>query len=136
MALTEDQPPFASLRVLLVEDNVRLQQMMARSLESLGCVVTRVNDAAQAIETLGRHNRFDLMLSDIRMPGELDGIGLAEWVSVQHPHVAVILLTGFAQHRNHRFSVLQKPFGMEHLVEAMRLGLVGKELPNSAVAQP
>ncbi len=131
----DDRPQFANLRVLLVEDNARLQQMMARSLESLGCIVTRANDAAHALEVLQTHAEFEMMLSDIRMPGEIDGLGLAEWVTAHRPNIAVLLLTGFTQAGNDSFQLLQKPFGMDHLVEAMTRVIDSRTQPNSAATR-
>ncbi len=118
---------FEGLAVLLVEDNVRLRGMVARTLESMGCAVVAAADAGEAMNVLQGGGSFDLMLSDIRMPGPMDGVALAEWVAERYPQVAVLLVTGFTHTANIRFAVLSKPFGLDHLVIAMNqvLGRAG-----------
>ncbi len=110
---------FDGLAVLLVEDNVRLRGMIARTLESLGCTVVAAGDASEAMRLLQAGSVVQLMLSDIRMPGPIDGVALAEWVSTHHRGIAILLVTGFTHTENIRFAVLSKPFGLEQLVEAM-----------------
>ncbi len=114
-----DDTRFDGLAVLLVEDNVRLRGMIARTLESLGCTVVAAGDAIEAMRLLQAGSIVQLMLSDIRMPGPTDGVALAEWVSTHYPGIAILLVTGFTHTENIRFAVLSKPFGLEQLVEAM-----------------
>lgn len=111
---------FDGLAVMLVEDNDRLRGLIARTLESLGCVVTSAPDAAETIRLLEDGCTVRLILSDVRMPGSMDGIALAEWVSARFPAVAILLITGFAHTSNIRFPVLNKPFGPEELLVAMQ----------------
>lgn len=110
---------FDGLAVLLVEDNVRLRGMIARTLESLGCSVIAAGEAGEAMRLLQAGSVVQLMLSDIRMPGPTDGVALAEWVSTHHPDIAILLVTGFTHTANIRFAVLSKPFGLDQLIEAM-----------------
>lgn len=130
-----DPMSFAGLAVLLVEDNVRLREMIGKTLESLGCVVFPAADASEAVGLLDGGITVQLMLSDIRMPGAMDGVALAEWVAERYPGVAILLVTGFSQTANIRFAVLAKPFGLEHLVEAMTNVLGPAAVAQAAVSQ-
>lgn len=110
---------FPGLAVLLVEDNAVLRGMMGRSLESLGCSVVLAADASEAIRLLEGGAACHLLLSDIRMPGAMDGVALAEWVAERHASIAILLVTGFTHTANIRFPTLAKPFGLDHLIDAM-----------------
>ncbi len=94
-------PPTRGLRVLLVEDNADVAVATQDLLETMGCTVRRVADADAAVELLqdpgARAAPFDVMLSDIAMPGSRDGIALGGWVRAHHPGVGIVLMTGYAE---------------------------------------
>lgn len=124
MTQEADQPrdapvEFDGLSVLLVDDNTRLRGLIGRTLESLGCVVFSAADASETMRLLRDGCAVQLLLSDVRMPGPMDGIALAEWVSERYPDIAILLITGFTHTANIRFPVLSKPFGPDQLVTAM-----------------
>lgn len=127
-----DRPEFDELRVLLVDDNVKLRGLIAQTLESHGCRVSTAADANEAVRMLEGGLDVRLLLSDVRMPGPMDGVALAEWVSQRCPRVAVLLVTGFTQTSTLRFPLLSKPFGPEQLIEAMH-GVLGR---SSTSARP
>lgn len=117
---------FDGLEVLLVEDNARLRSMMGRTLESLGCSVVMAADAAEAVGLIEAGASCQLLLSDIRMPGAMDGVALAEWVAQRHPDMSILLVTGFTHTANIQFPVLPKPFGLDHLIDAMHRVLAAR----------
>lgn len=110
---------FEGLPVLLVDDNAGLRRIVALTLESLGCTVTSAADATEAMGVLQEGNALRLMLSDVRMPGPMDGIALAEWVAERHPQIAILLMTGYTETGRVRFPLLNKPFGPEELIDAL-----------------
>ena len=112
--------PFQGVRVLLVEDNDRLRSILERSLQAIGCSVQTAGRAMEAITILQGGAQFDLLLSDVRMPGELDGISLGHWVREHAPGTRVLLQTGFTAGSPGPFRTLEKPFTLEELVEAMQ----------------
>jgi CheY-like chemotaxis protein len=61
-----------------------------------------------------------LLFSDIRMPGQLNGVQLARWAVGHHPQLCVLLQTGYAEEGAGEFPVLRKPFTAEELVEAIQ----------------
>ena len=68
--------------------------------------------------------KFDIVLSDMAMPGELDGLGLAEYLRKRYPEIQVVLMTGYTNQLQaaaaRRFTVLAKPCSPDVLVNAMR----------------
>ncbi|PLZ04134.1 hybrid sensor histidine kinase/response regulator [Burkholderia sp. WAC0059] len=128
------------LRVLLVEDNDEVAAGTEALLQMMGHHVTCANDAASALHLLGerysgdaRHDAilpFDLVISDIHMPGNMNGIDLAEAVRNIDPRLPVILVTGYAEQldraRHADVRVLSKPFDIA-LLEKM-LETIQREL--------
>jgi two-component system, cell cycle response regulator CpdR len=108
--------------ILLAEDDDSMRRFLAQALERAGHDVTSFGDGAQAYECL-RGFRFDLLLSDIVMPG-LDGIELAKRAADLHPSLKIMFITGFAAVALHPASeaprhakVLSKPFHLREIVQ-------------------
>jgi len=99
--------------VLLVEDNDEVAASVVPILESLGCRVTRVDRAAKARQLLDDGVRPDLILSDVVMPGEMDGVALAKHIRQAWPAQRLLLMTGYAEQLENikrlGFAVLPKP---------------------------
>jgi CheY-like chemotaxis protein len=104
-------------RILIAEDEEGIRSLVARALSMDGHSVTTANDGAEALDTLMREQgAFELLLTDIRMP-VMDGIALALAAARDHPHVAILLMTGFADQRERAHGldalihdVIAKPF--------------------------
>jgi CheY-like chemotaxis protein len=112
--------PLQGLNVLLVDDNDRLRAILARSLQAIGCVVQSASRAELAIEMLQSGARPALVLSDVRMPGPVDGVALGHWVVANLPGTRVLLQTGFSAEASLPFHVLEKPFTLDELTAAIR----------------
>ena len=117
--------------MLLVEDNDDLAGVTSALLEGVGCRVQWANtgDAARDLIEGGRA-RFDVVVSDMAMPGKLDGLGLAELLRDRHPDLPVVLITGYASQLHEasarRFTVLAKPCPPDALIAAVRNALRGR----------
>jgi two-component system cell cycle response regulator CpdR len=108
--------------ILLAEDDDSMRRFLAQALERAGHDVTAFGDGAEAYECL-RGVRFDLLLSDIVMPG-LDGIELAKRAADLDPTLKIMFITGFAAVALHPASdapkhakVLSKPFHLRDIVQ-------------------
>ena len=115
------------LRILLVEDNDEVAAGISAMLDHDGHMVSRVASAAAALEALQNDELLDVVLSDIHMPGEINGIDLAEAIKVAWPHLPVLLMTGYAEELQRalraRINVLAKPFSVEKLNLALHEAL-------------
>jgi two-component system cell cycle response regulator CpdR len=86
-------------RILVAEDDEPQRALVARALLEHGHDVVTAADGGAALEALARENgRFDLLLTDIKMP-VMDGIALALATARDHPDVVILLMTGYADQR-------------------------------------
>jgi signal transduction histidine kinase len=110
--------------VLVVEDNNDVAGALLPLLEALGCNATRVERASAALEWLAAQTEMpDLVLSDVMMPGDMDGVGLAQSLRQTQPALPVLLMTGYAEQIEAitalGFEVLPKPCSPEVLSAAI-----------------
>ncbi len=122
------QALFVGLRVLLVEDNDDVAEATRQVLLSMGCTAYRVANADAAMAHLAKQaSAFDILLSDIVMPGSIDGIELASRARALHPALAVLLLSGFSESMematSMQFDVLPKPCAPAALAAALRMAV-------------
>jgi PAS domain S-box-containing protein len=87
--------PGPARRVLLVEDDASVGEMVEAMLGDLGHEVLRAEAAATALAILERSDRIDLMLTDLIMPGGMNGVELAHAAVALRPGLPVILTSGY-----------------------------------------
>lgn len=80
--------------ILIVEDDVLIRLMIADDLMANGYQIIQAATADEAMEVLQSSARLDLVLTDIRMPGSMDGLALAAKVRAQWPDLKVVILSG------------------------------------------
>jgi CheY-like chemotaxis protein len=80
--------------ILIVEDEVLIRMVVADYLRDWGYHVLEAGSADEALEYLRRFDQIDLMFSDVRMPGSMEGLELAQQVRVLYPQLPVILASG------------------------------------------
>jgi len=85
----------SSPTILVVEDEAMVRMLLAESLREAGYRVIEAGNAAEAITTLSEDASVDVVFSDVRMPGELDGFGLARWVKRHIPGMRILLTSGW-----------------------------------------
>ena len=109
------------VRLLLVEDNRDLGDVTARMLETHGATVARADNASQALHWLASGTPVDAVLSDVVMPGEMDGLALAQALRVRRPGLPVLLVSGHspALTDSRGFEILRKPCAPHELVAAL-----------------
>jgi len=124
------------VKILLLEDNHELGEIIADMLSSVGFVVCQASDGVSGLGRLERE-RFQLILSDIQMP-RLNGIGLLKALRNLHMDVPVILTTGFTGVwqeeqvlQQGAVAFLPKPFGMAELIRVVDQALAGAPAPHS-----
>ncbi len=112
--------------MLVVEDSRDVADVTSALLEQLGYRVVRAENAAEALRHLQQGIEFDLLFSDIVMPGAIDGLGLAEICLERFPDIPVLLTSGFsdaAQAVDGRFDILRKPFELAALERAIEVAM-------------
>lgn len=111
----------AAVTILVVEDDPRVRGMSVAALQDMGYTVRQAGDAAEALALLDAEPDVRLMLTDIVMPG-MSGRDLATLVARKHPHIGIILVTGYEpdQPAEDGPAVLHKPFGVSQLALRVR----------------
>ena len=120
-------------RILVAEDDPSVRAFVVSALTMKGHEVVAEEDGGLAAETVDSENgRFDLLLSDIKMP-IMDGIGLALHVAAKYPDIIIVLMTGFADQRERAhglealiYDVIVKPFTLADLLAKIDDALAGK----------
>jgi len=121
-----DQPEMT--RVLLVEDEDTVRNVVARLLMKLGYDVCSAEDAETAIAMFDDGADFDLVVTDIVMPG-LSGIEMSELLKARFPTLRFLFISGYASRelgitpRVHPEPFLPKPFTMQELADEVRNAL-------------
>jgi CheY-like chemotaxis protein len=112
--------------VLVVDDDLLVREPIADYLREVGYAVLEAGDAHEAISVVDHADHVDLVFSDVRMPGELDGVGLARWVRAHRPDVAVLLTSGYdgsgwtGGELGREVRLLQKPYTQDQVLGHIR----------------
>jgi len=103
-----------SERVLVVEDDPAVLAMAVETLEGLGYQVTTADTAAAALKRLKGRKAFDLLFSDVVMPGGVNGVQLAHLALQERPELKVLLTSGYvgdeAASWANEFPMIDKPY--------------------------
>jgi CheY-like chemotaxis protein len=114
------------LRVLLVEDDPALNELVGQMLAEQGTRVIAATTAAQGL-ALFEANPVDAVLSDMVMPGEMGGLDLARRLRAMRKDFPIVLMTGFSAAAEpaaaEGFTVLRKPFTMAALANTLEQSL-------------
>jgi PAS domain S-box-containing protein len=116
--------------ILLVDDRADVREVTRTRLARLGYTVTEADNGVQAIEHLqSREQRFDLVLSDVVMPGGVSGFDLRRWVRENRPGLKMLLTSGFSSEidattdEEPTIAILAKPHSTGELAHAVRSAL-------------
>jgi signal transduction histidine kinase/ActR/RegA family two-component response regulator len=115
-------------RILLVEDDEEVAHMVADMLGQLGYQVVRAASASGALGALANGRHFDLVFTDIVMPGGMDGVRLARELRLRRPRLPVVLTSGHPGTASRDIEadglkVLAKPYRLEELRAALAQAL-------------
>jgi len=111
-------------RLLVVEDDPALNQLVTHNLNDLGYQVVAVSRGQQAMEFLDRHPNVDLVLCDVVLAGEHSGLDVARHLAVTGHGARILLMSGYALTEIERqvplqdsMQLLHKPFHRRQLAE-------------------
>ncbi|MGI4976517.1 MAG: ATP-binding protein [Janthinobacterium lividum] len=113
--------------VLVVDDEPTVRLLVGEVLQDLGCDTSEAGDGAEALRVLQSDARVDLLVTDVGLPGGMNGRQVADAARVARPGLKVLFITGYAEssvlshgHLEPGMHVLTKPFAMEALAGRVR----------------
>ena len=118
------EPPRAGQgeTVLVVDDEPTVRMLVAEVLEDLGYAAIEAADGASGLRVLQSNTRIDLLVTDVGLPGGMNGRQVADAARERRPGLKVLFITGYAEnaavgngHLEPGMHVLTKPFAMEAL---------------------
>ena len=113
--------------VLLVEDDVLVRFTTAEILRDAGFDVLEAVDASEALALLTTGHPLNLVITDVRMPGHMNGVQLASVIKNSRPNLPVALFSSHLDHPQHDADeFVQKPASPDQLVEVAKR-LIGAE---------
>lgn len=126
----------AAAVILIVEDDALVQLELADWLTNLGLTVLTADNADQGLALLDKRPDIQFLITDIQMPGSMDGIRLAHQAAERWPPIKILVVSGMFKTE---LSVLPagsyffpKPFNRQHLWQV----LSGSDGPQSPIAPP
>lgn len=116
-------------KILLVDDEVSILKVLSHIFSKQGYAPITSNTAEQAIDLLAKHE-FDLVITDLRLGTDMDGLDLLNQVKLHYPTIPVLIITGYASVKiaiqalkNGAFDLVTKPFKMDQLSEVVENAL-------------
>ena len=113
--------------VLVVDDEPTVRMLITEVLEDLGYRAVEAADGAAGLEVLRSHTRIDLLVTDVGLPGGMNGRQMADAARVTRPDLKVLFVTGYAEtavlshgHLEPGMHVLTKPFAMQTLASRIK----------------
>jgi PAS domain S-box-containing protein len=118
--------------VLVVDDETSVRTLISEVLEELGYIVIQAEHAAAGLRVLEAGDRLDLLVTDVGLPGGMNGRQLAEAALVKRPNLKILFITGYAEnavmgggHLKPGMHLLTKPFALETLSARIKEILAG-----------
>jgi PAS domain S-box-containing protein len=113
--------------VLIVDDEPSVRMLVAEVLGELGYTAIESADGASALQVLRSDTRIDLLVTDVGLPGGMNGRQLADFGRIARPTLKILFITGYAEKAamgvdglDKGMSIVTKPFAMEGLAARMR----------------
>ena len=113
--------------VMVVDDEETVRMRLVEVLQELGYLALAAGDGASGLEILRSNKRIDLLVSDVGLPGGMNGRQLADAARSLRPNLKILFITGYAEsaainhgHLDPGMQVMTKPFPMEALGTKIR----------------
>lgn len=120
--------------VLVVDDEPTIRMLIADTLGELGYRAIEAADAASGLKVLESDAKIDLLISDVGLPGGMNGKDMVDAARVSRPSIKVLFITGYADnaaiingHLDPGVQVMSKPFSMEKLADRIRSIIEGSQ---------
>ncbi len=113
--------------VLVVDDEPTIRMLIGDTLAELGYRAIEVGDAASGLKVLDSDVNIDLLITDVGLPGGMNGKEMADAARAKRPKLKVLFITGYAEnaaitngHLEPGMDVMSKPFSMDKLAGRIR----------------
>ncbi len=113
--------------VLVVDDEPTVRMLVMEVLQELGYAAIEAADGASGLRVLHSNARVDLLVTDVGLPGGMNGRQMADAARVNRPDLRVLFITGYAEnavvgngHLDHGMHVMTKPFALEALASRIK----------------
>jgi len=129
--------PLHYARVLVVDDDDEVRDLISSMLTEAGFTVSTAPTALNALELLGK-DEFDVMVTDVALPDALDGVELVKYARARHPALRSLFISGRRGpivDEPERDDFVGKPFRSGELLGCV-LELLYRSLPNKEVSSP
>ena len=108
--------------VLVIDDEPTVRMLVADALTEMGHACAEASDGAEGLAMLRAADRIDLLITDVGLPGGMNGRQVVEQARVERPDLKILFITGYAEnavlnhgHIVHGMEVLTKPFAIDDL---------------------
>ena len=134
-AVAPSQTPRAvqNKTVLVVDDEPTVRMLVTEVLEDLGYTAIEAADGAAGLQVLGSDIRLDLLITDVGLPGGMNGRQVADAARAKRPDLEVLFITGYAEnalvgngHLEPGMQVVTKPFAVDALAARIRAIIEGR----------
>jgi DNA-binding NtrC family response regulator len=109
--------------ILVVEDEPFIRMSTVATLQDAGYWVLEAQNSAEALDILSRHAEVSILMTDVRMPGRMDGLALVAWVLSNNPAIRAIVVSGNATAaeagKAGAFGFVSKPYLPKTIVQAV-----------------
>ena len=127
---TRELPPANAGRVLVVEDEFLIRMIVSDYLREIGFTVVEACSGDEAVAVLRSGVLFDVVFTDVRMPGSTDGLALLAYVRATQPDLPVVVTSGHLLPAlalaGGAVEFLAKPCGLEQVAEALCAATSGR----------
>ena len=120
--------PTGTESVLIVDDEIDLLDLAQHIFSGLGYKTQIAENGVEALKALNSDQHFDMLFSDVVMPGSINGYELAKQAKQLHPDIKILLTSGFTskaivknEHKEFEAQLLSKPYRKADLAQKVRL---------------
>jgi|SRR5579859_1386337 len=109
--------------ILIVEDEPLIRMHVVATLEDAGFLVLEAKDSVEALRMLAHHDKISVLLTEVRMPGVMDGLALVAHVCIAYPAICSLIVSANASGAQARnagaLGFLAKPYTADAMVQAV-----------------
>jgi CheY-like chemotaxis protein len=121
----QDDSARAIATILVVEDEALIRMVLVDHLRDAGFEVQEVRSADEALRLLAGDPQPDLVFSDVNLPGSMNGIALARWLSEHRPDMPVLLTSGAGPQdmpadMRRSVPILMKPYDLDDALQRLQ----------------